>query len=126
MSDKLYFEVKGLELLQGAGLTKAEFARRLGIHKQNVNAVFSTKNIFVLRKAAQILEVPFELLISYTEEPNTDELAISCSNAPEPDEDTVIVRSDDSAKWHRASKFVELIKGANFSDEELEWIKSKI
>ena len=126
MSDKLYFEVMGLELLQGAGLTKAEFARRLGIHKQNVNAVFSTKNIFVLRKAAQILEVPFELLISYTEEPNTDELAISCSNAPGPDEDTVIVKSEDSAKWYRASKMVECIKAAGFSAEEIEWIKSKI
>ena len=126
MSDKLYFEVKGLELLQGAGLTKAEFARRLGIHKQNVNAVFSTKNIFVLRKAAQILEVPFELLISYTEEPNTDELAISCSNAPQPDEDTVIVKSEDSAKWYRAGKMVECIKAAGFSAEEIEWIKSKI
>ena len=126
MSDKLYFEVKGLELLQGAGLTKAEFARRLGIHKQNVNAVFSTKNIFVLRKAAQILEVPFELLISYTEEPNTDEFAISCSNAPQPDEDTVIVKSEDSAKWYRAGKMVECIKAAGFSAEEIEWIKSKI
>ena len=64
MSDKLYFEVKGEELLQDAGLTKAEFARRLGICKQNVNSMFATKNIIMLRKAADILGVPFELLIS--------------------------------------------------------------
>lgn len=126
MSDKLYFEVKGLELLQSAGLTKAEFARRLGIHKQNVNAVFSSKNILVLRRAAQILEVPFELLVSYTEEPNMDEFVLNCNNIKEPTEDTVIVASNASAKWYRASRMVECIKGANFSPEEIEWIKSKI
>ena len=70
MSGKLYFEEHGEELLKCSGVSKAEFARRIGIHKQNVNSVFATKSVIVLRKVAQVLDVPFELLISYSEEPN--------------------------------------------------------
>ena len=70
MKDKLYFEEFGEKLLKIKGISKAEFARRLGIHKQNVNSAFSTKSVIVLRKVAQILDVPFELLISYSEEPD--------------------------------------------------------
>ncbi len=70
MSGKLYFEEHGEELLKSVGISKSEFARRLGIHKQNVNSVFSTKSVIVLRKVAQVLDVPFELLISYSEEPD--------------------------------------------------------
>lgn len=39
MKDKLYFEEHGEQLLKRKGISKAEFARRLGIHKQNVNSV---------------------------------------------------------------------------------------
>ena len=70
MKDKLYFEEFGEQLLKLKGITKAEFARRLGIHKQNVNSVFATKSVIVLRNVAQVLDVPFELLISYSEEPD--------------------------------------------------------
>lgn len=70
MKDKLYFEEYGEQLLKRKGISKAEFARRLGIHKQNVNSVFSTKSVIVLRKVAQVLDVPFELLISYSQEPD--------------------------------------------------------
>ena len=42
MKDKLYFEEFGEKLLKIKGISKAEFARRLGIHKQNVNSAFST------------------------------------------------------------------------------------
>ena len=69
-SEKLYFEEYGEKLLKDAGMTKAEFARKLGICKQNVNLVFKTKNIEVLRKVADVLQVPFELLISYPTEPD--------------------------------------------------------
>lgn len=74
MGIKLYFEEKGEELLKEIGLTKSEFARRMGICKQNVNSVFTTKNVLVLRKASQVLGVSFELLISYSEEPYLDEI----------------------------------------------------
>ena len=49
MSGKLYFEEHGEELLKSVGISKAEFARRLGIHKQNVNSVFSTKSTSMLQ-----------------------------------------------------------------------------
>ena len=42
--------------------------------QQNVNSVFTTKNVLVLRKASQVLGVSFELLISYSEEPDLDEI----------------------------------------------------
>ncbi len=41
----VYFEEKGAELLKIIGLSKTEFAKRMGIKKQNVNALFRTKNI---------------------------------------------------------------------------------
>ena len=70
MKEQLYFEEYGEQLLKRKGISKAEFARRLGIHKQNVNSVFSTKSVIVLRKVAQVLDLPFELLISYSQEPD--------------------------------------------------------
>ena len=65
----IYFEEKGEELLKRAGLSKAEFARRMGIKKQNVNALFKTKNLETIHRAAEVFGVPFELLVSYTSEP---------------------------------------------------------
>lgn len=74
MSDaKLYFEEHGEQLLRARGMTKAEFARQMGIHRQNVNQIFATKSIVTLREAARVLEVPFELLISYSEDPLKDQ-----------------------------------------------------
>ena len=66
---KTYFEEKGLALLEKKGISKAEFARRMGIQRQNVNILFKTKNFYTIQKAAQVLDVPFELLIGYTSEP---------------------------------------------------------
>ena len=68
-ANKLYFEVKGEQLLKELGITKTEFANRMGIQKQNVNALFSTKSVIVLRRASEVLGVPFELLASYPQEP---------------------------------------------------------
>ena len=68
----MYFEEYGEQLLRARGITKAEFARRMGIHRQNVNQLFATKHILTLREAAKVLDVPFELLISYAEDPLKD------------------------------------------------------
>ena len=38
--DRIYFEAQGEALLERIGMTKAEFARRMGIRKQNVKALF--------------------------------------------------------------------------------------
>ena len=65
---KLYFEEKAEELLERRGLTKTQFARKMGVRKQNLNALFATKNVVQLQKAANVLGVPLELLISFTKE----------------------------------------------------------
>ena len=71
--NQIYFEVKGEKLLKRIGITKSEFARRMGIHRQNVGALFRTKNLNTIYKAAHVLGVPFELLVSYIEEPDLSE-----------------------------------------------------
>ena len=72
--DPIYFEAKGEALLERIGMSKSEFARRMGIRKQNVKALFKSKNLGTIRKAAEVLGVPFELLVGYTEEPDLSEI----------------------------------------------------
>ena len=72
--NQIYFEAKGEALLDQIGLTKSEFARRMGIRKQNVNVLFKSKNIETIHKAAQVMGVPFELLVGYVEEPDLDDI----------------------------------------------------
>ena len=69
----IYFEEKGIELLGKFGLTKAEFARKMGIQRQNVNALFKTNNLEIIARAAEVLDVPFSLLVGYVEEPEVCE-----------------------------------------------------
>lgn len=68
--NQIYFEAKGEALLERIGMTKTEFARRMGIRKQNVKALFKSKNLETIYKAAGVMGVPFELLIGYIEEPD--------------------------------------------------------
>lgn len=70
--EKLYFEVHGSDILKLKGITKTAFSEMMGIKKQNVNILFQTKNILTLRKAAKVLDVPFELLISNADEPDIE------------------------------------------------------
>lgn len=74
MSDKIFFEEKGEELLKAIGMSKTEFANRMGIRKQNVKVLFKSKNIETIRRAAKVMNVPFEMLIGYTSEQNTEDL----------------------------------------------------
>lgn len=67
---KTYFEERGPELLEIKGMSKAEFARRMGIRRQNVNTLFKTNNLYTIHKAAQVLGVPFAMLIGYTSAPD--------------------------------------------------------
>ena len=64
----IYFEEKGPELLERRGMTKAEFARRMGILRQNVNVLFKTNNLEIISRAAEVLEVPLALLVGYVDE----------------------------------------------------------
>lgn len=66
----IYFEERGLMLLDSLGMTKSEFARRMGILRQNVNVLFKTNNLEIISRAARVLEVPLALLVSYVDEPD--------------------------------------------------------
>ena len=75
--NQIYFEAKGEALLERIGMTKAEFARGMGIRKQNVKALFKSKNLKTIYKAAVVMGVPFEMLIGYIEEPDLNEIPLS-------------------------------------------------
>lgn len=68
--NKIIFEEKGAEILRKIGMTKTEFAEKMGIKKQNVNALFKTHNLSIIRKAATVMNVPFEMLVGYSKEPD--------------------------------------------------------
>ena len=72
----IYFEEKGAELLDKVGMTKAEFARRMGIQRQNVNVLFRTNNLEIISRAAEVLDVPLALLVGYVAEPEVYELPV--------------------------------------------------
>lgn len=57
-------------MLERIGMTKSEFARQMGIRKQNVKVLFKTKNLETIYKAASVLGVPFAMLVGYVEEPD--------------------------------------------------------
>lgn len=63
LPERTYFEAHAEELLKQAGLTKAGFAGRMGVARQNVQKVFETKNVFTLMRVARILNVPLTVLI---------------------------------------------------------------
>lgn len=72
----IYFEEKGAELLDKVGMTKAEFARRMGIQRQNVNVLFKTNNLEIIARAAGVLDVPLGLLVGYVDEPDVYEIPV--------------------------------------------------
>ena len=51
-------------------MTKAEFAHRMGIQRQNVNVLFKTNNLEIISRAAEVLGAPLSLLVSYVDEPD--------------------------------------------------------
>ena len=70
----IYFEEKGLSLLSLRGISKAEFARRMGIQRQNVNVLFKTNNLEIIARASKVLDVPLALLVGDVEEPDIYDL----------------------------------------------------
>ena len=81
--NQIYFEAKGEALLEIMGMSKSEFARRMGIRKQNVKALFKSKNLDTIYRAAGVMGVPFELLVGYIEEPALYEMAASLNEEGE-------------------------------------------
>ena len=90
--NQIYFEAKGEALLARIGMSKSEFARRMGIRKQNVKALFKTKNLETIHKASEVLGVPFVLLVGYIEEPDLSDLPIAVD---EKDNKEIVIREDD-------------------------------
>lgn len=88
----IYFEEKGIELLAKLGVTKAEFARMMGIQRQNVNALFKTNNLEIITRAAEVLEVPLSLLVGYVEEVKLNDQPLA---EPIDFEDIVQIMPDD-------------------------------
>ena len=80
------FEENGAELLDKVGMTKAEFARRMGIQRQNVNVLFRTNNLEIIARAAEVLDVPLALLVGYVEEPDSEEYQLSDDGVIRPED----------------------------------------
>ena len=87
----IYFEAKGEALLERIGMTKSEFARKMGIRKQNVKALFKTKNLETIYKASEVLGVPFEMLVGYIDEMNLSEIPV----APPDEENREVINGRD-------------------------------
>ena len=88
----IYFEEKSVDLLRQRGMTKAEFARRMGIQRQNVNVLFKTNNLEIIARAAEVLDVPLALLVGYVDELDLSELPCwsACEDVSESDEIEII------------------------------------
>ena len=91
----IYFEEKGLALLEQRGITKSEFARRMGIQRQNVNVLFKTNNLEIIARAAEVLDVPLGLLVGYVDEPDVCDLPIIESCISEQSDDYLEIRPED-------------------------------
>lgn len=91
----IYFEEKGLALLEQRGITKSEFARRMGVQRQNVNVLFKTNNLEIIARAAEVLDVPLALLVGYVDEPDVCDLPIIESCISEQSDDYLEIRPKD-------------------------------
>ena len=97
----IYFEEKGAELLDKVGMTKAEFARRMGIQRQNVNVLFRTNNLEIIARAAEVLDVPLALLVGYVEEPDMEEYQLSDDGVIRPEDVPVGDSTEDRRERNR-------------------------
>ena len=104
--NQIYFEAKGEALLERIGMTKSEFARRMGIRKQNVKVLFKSKNIETIYKAAGVMGVPFGMLIGYIEEPDLSELPIEPSCEEEVVTEDDIPTGDSAEERRRRQKII--------------------
>ena len=91
----IYFEEKGKLLLEKVGMTKSEFARRMGIQRQNVNVLFRTNNLEIISRAAEVLEVPLALLVGYVDEPDVSGMPVIVSVEDRMSDDLMEIRPED-------------------------------
>lgn len=67
------FEAHGEELIARAGMTKVEFARRMGIRRQNVKSLFRSPKLETVYKVSQVLNMPIAYLIGHVSPIDNDE-----------------------------------------------------
>ena len=70
--DKTYIEEHADEILNERGISKAQFARAMGVIPQNFNKLIGTKNIITLTNIANYLDIPLPVLLFGREETEQD------------------------------------------------------
>ena len=60
---KTYFEDHADDLLKERGISKAEFAKAMGVMPQNTNKLVGTKNICTLTSIANYLDIPLSVIL---------------------------------------------------------------
>lgn len=70
--EKTFFEEHGNEMLNNAGINKAQFAKAMGVAPQNVGKLLSTKNVLTLDKVSKLLGVSLHCLIHGEEQVKDD------------------------------------------------------
>ena len=69
---KTYFEDHADDLLKERGISKAEFAKAMGVMPQNTNKLVGTKNICTLTSIANYLDIPLPVILFGNEEAEQD------------------------------------------------------
>ena len=69
---KTYLEDHADEILKERGISKAQFAKAMGVIPQNANKLVGTKNIITLTNIANYLNIPLEVLLFGDEEKEQD------------------------------------------------------
>ena len=82
-------------------MTKAEFARRMGIQRQNVNVLFRTNNLEIIARAAEVLDVPLALLVGSVEEPDLEEYPLCDDGVIRPEDVPVGDSTEDRRERNR-------------------------
>ena len=58
-----YFEENATRILDRKNISKAQFAKEMGVAPQNINKLFGTKNIYTLSKISTFLDIPLDVLL---------------------------------------------------------------
>ena len=69
---KTYFEEHAEEFLKEKNISKALFAKEMGVAPQNINKLFGTKNALTLSKIASYLDIPLQVLLFGKEDKEQD------------------------------------------------------
>ena len=72
LDGKTYFEEHAKEMISAVGMSKAEFAKAVGVAPQNLAKLFGTKNAITLSKVSSVLNVSLHHLVYGTEPSKKD------------------------------------------------------